>query len=227
MTRSDPARRVGDSRRLGILVSGRGSNLQAIIDAIASDSLRAVIALVVSNVPGVQALDRARAAGIPTAVMPHRDWATRDAYDRALAAAFTAAHVDLVCLAGFMRLLGASFLDAFNGPVLNIHPSLLPAFPGLDAQRQAFDHGVKVAGATVHLVTPELDAGPIVQQASVPVLSDDTVATLSARILDAEHRLYPQAIDLILGGTWRVEGRRFLEAALVADAAEFREGSAL
>lgn len=203
-----------ENRQLGILVSGRGSNLQAIIDAIASDSLRADIAVVISNVDGAAALDRARAAGIQTLVMPHRAWPTRGEYDRALAEALRAHHVDLVCLAGFMRLLGPGFIDTFRHRILNVHPSLLPAFPGLDAQRQAFEHGVKVAGATVHLVTDALDAGPIVLQEAVPVLPDDTAQSLAARILQAEHRLYPQAIELILGGAWHLDGRKLRESAI-------------
>jgi phosphoribosylglycinamide formyltransferase-1 len=172
--------------------------------------LSAEIGVVISNVPGVEGLARAAAAGVDTVVMPRRDWPDRDAYDRALADALRAHDVHLVCLAGFMRLLGAAFIDAFPDGILNIHPSLLPAFPGLDAQRQAFDHGVKVAGATVHFVNAQLDAGPIVMQAAVPVEEDDTVETLSARILAAEHRLYPQAIQRVLDGHWRLDGRRFV-----------------
>jgi phosphoribosylglycinamide formyltransferase-1 len=141
-------------------------------------------------------------------VMPHREYADRATYDRALAAALKARGVELVCLAGFMRLLGPAFIDEFPNAVLNIHPSLLPAFPGLDAQQQAFEHGVKVAGATVHFVTADLDAGPIVCQAAVPVLDADTAETLAARILEAEHRLYPDAIRRLAGGHWRVTGRR-------------------
>ena len=150
------------SRRIGVLVSGRGSNLQALIDAIGRGELHATIAVVISNVPGVAALDRAAAAGIETLVLPHRAWPSREAYDEALAAALRDRGTELVCLAGFMRRLSARFLEAFRGPVLNIHPSLLPAFPGLDGPGQALAHGVKVAGCTVHLVTPELDAGPVV-----------------------------------------------------------------
>jgi phosphoribosylglycinamide formyltransferase-1 len=194
--------------RLGVLISGRGSNLQAILDAIARRELEAAIGVVISNRPEAVGLARAREAGVPTLVMPHKAHPDRAAYDRALAAALKAHGVDLVCLAGFMRLLGPAFIDAFPDAVVNIHPSLLPAFPGLDAQRQAFDHGVKVAGATVHFVTAELDAGPIVAQAAVPVLDTDTAETLAARILDAEHRLYPEALRRIAAGGWRIEGRR-------------------
>lgn len=193
--------------KLGILISGRGSNLQALIDAIATGELLASIAVVISNRADAAGLARAEQAGIPTLVMPHKEYADRAAYDIALAAALKARGVDLVCLAGFMRLLGPAFIDEFPNAVLNVHPSLLPAFPGLDAQHQAFEHGVKVAGATVHLVTADLDAGPIVCQAAVPVLDADTAATLAARILEAEHRLYPDAIRR-LTGRWRVTGRR-------------------
>lgn len=198
-------------RRIGVLVSGRGSNLQALIDSIGRSELKATIAVVISNVPGVAALDRAAAAGIETLVMPHRDWPSREAYDEALAAALRAKGCELVCLAGFMRRLSARFLDVFAGPVLNVHPSLLPAFPGLDGPGQALAHGVKVAGCTVHLVTPELDAGPIVAQAAVPVLPADTHDTLAARVLVEEHRLLPWAVGRVLDGGWRIDGRRFLD----------------
>jgi phosphoribosylglycinamide formyltransferase-1 len=191
--------------------TGRGSNLQAIIDAIGDGRLHAAIALVVANVPSARGLERARTAGLPTREMPHQLWPSRAAYDAAVADALRAARVDLVCLAGFMRLLTPAFLDAFPHRVLNVHPSLLPAFPGVDAQRQALAHGVAVSGATVHFVTPELDAGPIIRQAAVPVLPGDTVESLSARILVEEHRLYPEAIAAVLAGRWRVEGRRFIE----------------
>ena len=196
-------------RTIGVLISGRGSNLQAIIDAIAERRLRARIAVVISNRADAAGLERAARAGIETLVLPHRDFASRDDYDLALAGALAERGVRLVCLAGFMRLLGAPFIAAFPNAVLNIHPSLLPAFPGLDAQRQALEHGVRITGATVHVVTPDLDAGPIVLQAAVPVEDDDTVASLSARILEQEHRIYPEAIGMVLAGGWRIEGRRF------------------
>lgn len=203
---------VGGGRRIGVLVSGRGSNLQALIDAIARGDLMATIAVVISNVPGVAALDRAAAVGIETLVMPHREWPSREAYDEALATVLRDRDVELVCLAGFMRRLSARFLEAFAGPVLNVHPSLLPAFPGLDGPGQALAHGVKVAGCTVHLVTPELDAGPIVAQAAVPVLPEDSPDVLAARILVEEHRLLPWAVGRVLDGAWRIDGRRFLDA---------------
>jgi phosphoribosylglycinamide formyltransferase-1 len=195
------------------LISGRGSNLQAIIDAVADGRLRAEVALVISNIATAAGLDRARAAGVPVAVMPHQDWSTRAAYDRALADTLLAHQVNLVCLAGFMRLLGPTFIDVFPHRILNIHPSLLPAFPGLDAPGQAIQHGVRVSGATVHLVDAALDAGPIVAQAAVAVLPDDTAAALAARILVEEHRLYPDAIERVLNGGWRIDGRRMVDAA--------------
>jgi phosphoribosylglycinamide formyltransferase 1 len=199
-----------DARSIGVLISGRGTNLQAIIDATRVGRLDARIAVVISNRPEAAGLERARAAGIPTMVMPHREHPSREAYDRALVETLESRGVSLVCLAGFMRLLGPAFIESFPHAVLNIHPSLLPAFPGLDAQRQAFHHGVKVAGATVHLVTAELDAGPIVLQAAVPVRDDDTEQTLSARILEQEHRIYPEAIARILDGNWTLDGRRVI-----------------
>jgi phosphoribosylglycinamide formyltransferase-1 len=197
------------NRRLGVLISGRGSNLQALIDAIADGSLNASIAVVISNREDAAGLDRARAAGIEAICLSHRSWPTRDDYDRALARELRARDVALVCLAGFMRLVGAPLIEAFPNAILNIHPSLLPAFPGLDAQRQAIEHGVKVSGVTVHLVTAELDGGPIVVQRAVTVLPGDTPESLSARILAEEHRAYPEAAQMILDGGWQVEGRRF------------------
>ena len=198
---------------IGVLISGRGSNLQALMDAIADRRLDARIAVVISNQPDAGGLDRARAAGIDALVMDHRAYPSRDAHDAALAGVLRASNVSLVCLAGFMRLIGSSLLDAFPQRILNIHPSLLPAFPGVDAQRQALEHGVKVSGATVHLVTSELDGGPIVMQAPVPVRDDDTVDSLSARILIQEHRIYPEAVRAVLDGGWTIRGRRFVRSA--------------
>jgi len=194
-------------RRIGVLVSGRGSNLQALIDAQRTGELGGEIAVVVSNVEGVPALDRARAAGIPALCCVHAGRARME-HDRALVQLLREHRVDLVCLAGYMRLLSPVFFEAFAGRILNVHPSLLPAFAGRDAQRQALEHGVKVSGATVHLVEEALDSGPIVLQEAVPVREDDTVERLSARILEAEHRLYPRAVRLVLDGRYRVEGRR-------------------
>src|SRR5574338_1200665 len=206
---SDPVRRQVPHRTLGVLISGRGSNLQSIVDAIASGALQARIAIVISNRPEAQGLARARAAAIETLVISQKGFASREEYDATLARELQSRGVELVCLAGFMRLVGPALLDAFPDAVLNIHPSLLPAFPGLEAQRQAWEHGVKVAGATVHLVTTELDGGPIVVQQAVPVFDSDTPETLAARILVEEHRLYPQAIQRVLDGDWILDGRRF------------------
>jgi phosphoribosylglycinamide formyltransferase-1 len=197
------------NRRIAVLISGRGSNLQALIDAVAAGRLDATIAVVISNRAGAPGLERARAAGIPVVTLPHRDYASRDAFEAALVEELRAHDVALVCLAGFMRVLGSTFLAAFAGRTVNVHPSLLPAFPGVDAQRQALEHGVKVAGATVHFVTGELDGGPIVAQGPVGVLDTDTADTLSARILEVEHRLYPEAVAAILDGGWTIEGGRF------------------
>ena len=198
------------NRRLGVLISGRGSNLQALIDAIQRSDLHAEIAVVISNVENAPGLERARRAGIEAICISHRGWPSRDDFDRALARELKARNVGLVCLAGFMRLVGQPLLDAFPNAILNIHPSLLPAFPGVDAQRQAIEHGAKVSGVTVHLVTSELDHGPIVVQRTVPVVEGDTVESLAARILVEEHHAYPEAVKLLLEGGWRVEGRRFV-----------------
>jgi phosphoribosylglycinamide formyltransferase 1 len=200
------------SRRLGILISGRGSNLQSIIDAVAQGRLDATVAVVISNRAEAAGLLRAREAGLEALQLSPRDHPNRDAYDRAVVSALTARGVDLVCLAGFMRLVGRPFLDAFPNRILNIHPSLLPSFPGVEAQRQALEHGARISGATVHLVTDELDGGPIVLQSAVPVLTNDTVDSLSARILVEEHRIYPEAIALVLAGGWSLDGRRFVPA---------------
>jgi phosphoribosylglycinamide formyltransferase-1 len=198
---SEPKRGFRRVSALGILISGRGSNLQSIIDAIGAGRLHARVAIVISDRAKAPGLQRARDAGIDALHLDPRNYPSRDDYDRALAEALQSRGVDLVCLAGFMRLVGAPLLEAFPNRILNIHPSLLPAFPGLHAQRQALDHGVRVSGATVHVVTAELDGGPIVRQAAVPVLDDDTEETLSARILEEEHRIYPEAIESVLRNT--------------------------
>jgi phosphoribosylglycinamide formyltransferase-1 len=209
---SEPGSRVAGPapRRLAVLISGRGSNLQALIDAISNGSLNATIAIVISNKADAAGLERARDAGVETLVLDHRAYPSRADYDTAIAQELRSRQVSLVCLAGFMRLIGPKLLEAFPQAILNIHPSLLPAFPGVDAQRQALEHGVKISGATVHIVTGELDGGPIVLQSTVPVRDDDTVDLLSARILIEEHRLYPEAVRIILNGGWRVDGRRFI-----------------
>jgi phosphoribosylglycinamide formyltransferase 1 len=196
-------------KRVGVLVSGRGSNLQALLAAAREDRLGGEVAVVVSNVATAPALDKARAAGVPAFVCDHRG-RTREEHDRAVLRTLQEHRVDLVCLAGYMRLLSTPFLSALPHRVVNIHPSLLPAFPGLDAQRQAWEHGVKVSGATVHLVEEALDAGPIVMQEAVVVRAGDTPETLAARILEAEHRIYPRAVRLLLSGRWRLEGRRVI-----------------
>jgi phosphoribosylglycinamide formyltransferase-1 len=201
------------NRRLGVLISGRGSNLQALIDATRDGRLDASIVVVISNRPEAAGLKLARRAGIEALCVDHRASPSRDDHDRVLAKELLARDVGLVCLAGYMRLVGTPLLHAFQGAILNIHPSLLPAFPGVDAQRQALEYGVKVTGVTVHVVTAELDGGPVVIQRAVPVLDEDTVETLGARILVEEHRAYPEAVKRVLEGGWRVEGRRFVRAA--------------
>jgi len=213
---SDAAMGTDTARRIAVLISGRGSNLQALIDAIADRRLRAEIALVISNRADAAGLERARAAGIETLTISHRDYPSREAFEEVLVREIRRRRAALVCLAGFMRLLGRTFLDAFPNAILNVHPSLLPAFPGVDAQRQAWEHGTKVAGATVHLVTGDLDGGPIVCQAAVPVADADTPETLAARILEQEHRIYPEAVDIVLDGGWTIQGRRFRPAAPAA-----------
>jgi len=187
-----------DGRTLGILISGRGSNMQAILDAIRQGELDARVGVVVSNVASAPGLARAQEAGVPTVVIDHKEFSSREAFDRAVVDELQKREVDLVCLAGFMRLLSPLFVRAFPGRILNIHPSLLPSFPGLDAQRQALEHGVKVTGCTVHIVDEELDHGPIVLQTAVPVREDDTEETLTSRILEEEHHAYPRAIRLLL-----------------------------
>ena len=198
------------NRRLAVLISGRGSNLQSIIDAIDRGELDATIAVVLSNRTDAAGLARAREAGIAAAILSPRDYGNRDDYDAAIVKLLRTHDVGVVCLAGFMRLVGPALLEAFPNLVLNIHPSLLPSFPGLEAQRHALEHGVRVSGATVHLVTSELDGGPIILQSAVPVFDDDTVDTLAARILIQEHRIYPEAIKIVLDLEWAVVGRRFL-----------------
>jgi phosphoribosylglycinamide formyltransferase 1 len=192
---------------VGVLASGRGSNLQAILDASARPGYPARVAVVVSDRERAAALERAAAAGVPAVFLNPKDHADREAYDAALAQTLRAHGVGLVCLAGFMRILSPGFVRAFAGRILNVHPSLLPAFPGLAAQRQALEHGAKIAGATVHFVDDGLDSGPIVLQASVPVREGDTEASLSARILLEEHRLLPEAVRLFAEGRLRVSGR--------------------
>jgi phosphoribosylglycinamide formyltransferase-1 len=194
-------------KRLGILISGRGSNFEAIADRVASGSLRAEIAVVIGNRAEARGLQIARQRALPVVCLPSKGL-DREAYDLTLIEELKRRNVDLVCLAGFMRLLSARFIREFPNRILNIHPSLLPAFPGLDAQHQAVEHGVKISGCTVHFVDEYLDAGPIVLQAAVPVLDGDTAETLSARILTEEHRIYSEAIEIVLSGRFYIEGRR-------------------
>jgi phosphoribosylglycinamide formyltransferase-1 len=196
-------------KRLGLLISGRGSNFEAIADHIADARLEAEIAVVISNRPDAPGLAAARRRGLNAVALPSRGL-DREIYDRQLAGELEKSRVDLVCLAGFMRLLSASFIRRFPDRILNIHPSLLPAFPGLDAQHQALEHGVKIAGCTVHFVDENLDAGPIILQSPVPVRDDDTVDSLSTRILVEEHRIYSEAIRIVLSGRYRLDGRRVL-----------------
>jgi len=205
-------------KNIVILISGGGSNMAAIVRAAERDRwaerFGARIAAVVSNKAEAGGLAIAKAHGIDTAVIPHKDFATREAFDAALATAVDGYAPALVVLAGFMRILTPGFVERYAGRLVNIHPSLLPAFPGLEAQRQALEYGVRVTGATVHLVDAGLDAGPIVMQAAVPVLETDTVETLATRVLVEEHRLYPAAVGFVLDGGWRISGRRVIRVAL-------------
>lgn len=195
--------------RVGVLVSGRGSNLQALLDASARPDYPAEVVVVISDRERAAALERARAAGVEALYVNPKDFADREAFDLALVRELTARRVGLVCTAGFMRILSVAFTRAFAGRAMNIHPSLLPAFPGLHAQRQALDHGVKIAGATVHFLDDgAVDTGPIILQSSVPVQPDDTEDTLAARILTEEHRLYPEAVRLFAEGRLAIAGRR-------------------
>jgi phosphoribosylglycinamide formyltransferase-1 len=203
-------------RRLGILISGRGSNFEAIANSIEQGRLDATIAVVISNKEDARGLETARQRGFHAVCIPSRGQ-DRLAYDRLLVEELRKNNVDLVCLAGFMRLLSAEFIDAFPERILNIHPSLLPAFQGLDAQHQALAHGVKITGCTVHFVDEYLDAGPIVLQAAVSVLDEDTTEALSARILSQEHRIYSEAISIVLSGQYRIEGRRVLHSKIKSE----------
>lgn len=200
------------TRRIGVLLSGRGSNFEALAESCAAGRIPdAEIAVVVSNRENAPGLERARARGIPARAIPSKGL-EREAYDRQVAAVLDQARVELLCLAGYMRLLSPFFVAHFAGRILNIHPSLLPAFPGLEAQRQALEHGVKWSGCTVHFVDENLDAGPILLQAAVAVRDEDTVETLSGRILAEEHRIYTEAVRVVLEGRYRMVGRRVILA---------------
>jgi len=196
-------------KRLGILLSGRGSNFEAIAENIECARLPAEIAVVISNRAEARGIEIARGRDLPFVVLPSRG-VPREEYDRRLVAELRNRGVELVCLAGFMRLLTGEFCQAFPLRALNIHPSLLPAFPGLDAQKQALEQGAKISGCTVHFVDEQLDGGPIISQAAVPVLDDDTEESLAARILEQEHRIYSEAIAMILSGRWQIAGRRVI-----------------
>jgi phosphoribosylglycinamide formyltransferase-1 len=198
------------TKRIGVLLSGRGSNFEALADSVAAGRIpNAEIAVVISHREGAPGIERARARGIDTLIIPSKGL-EREAYDRQVVAALQEKKIDLICLAGYMRLLSPYFVQAFRGRILNIHPSLLPAFPGLESQRQALEHGAKFAGCTVHFVDETLDAGPIILQSAVPIRNDDTVESLSERILAEEHRIYSQAVRIVLEGRFRIDGRRVI-----------------
>jgi phosphoribosylglycinamide formyltransferase-1 len=198
------------TKRIAVLLSGRGSNFEALADSVAAGRIpNAEIALVLSNREGAQGIEKARARGLETRVIPSKGL-EREAYDKLVVAALKEQGAELICLAGYMRLLSAYFVAAFPGRILNIHPSLLPAFPGLESQRQALEHGAKFTGCTVHFVDEYLDAGPIILQAVVPIEDSDTEATLSERVLREEHRIYSEAVRIVLEGRYRIEGRRVL-----------------
>jgi phosphoribosylglycinamide formyltransferase 1 len=198
------------NRRIAVLLSGRGSNFEALAENISAGKIpRAEIAIVISNKPDAQGLERAKSRGIPTRMIPSKGL-EREAYDRLVVATLQEQQVELICLAGYMRLLSAYFVAAFPQRIINIHPSLLPSFPGLESQKQALEYGVKLAGCTVHFVDENLDAGPIILQSAVPVLDSDNEQTLSERILREEHRIYSQAVEIILEGKYKIEGRRVI-----------------
>src|SRR5579863_6931891 len=198
------------TKRIGVLLSGRGSNFEALAESVEAGRIPdAEIAIVVSNREGAEGIERARRRGLDARGIPSKGL-EREAYDKLVVAALQEKKVDLVCLAGYMRLLSPHFVAAFPNRILNIHPSLLPAFPGLESQRQALEHGAKFSGCTVHFVDETLDAGPIIVQSAVPIRDDDTVDSLSARILAEEHRIYSQAVRIVLEGRFRIEGRRVI-----------------
>lgn len=207
---------------IGVLISGGGTNLQALIDAIEAGKLDAKIEVVLSNKVDAYGLTRAQKHGVPTAVLNHKDFSSREAYDQAAVALLRERGVELVALAGFMRLLSPVFVKAFSNRIMNIHPALLPSFPGLNVQQKALEHGARFSGCTVHFVNEECDEGPIIIQAVVPVFSNDTSEALAARILEQEHRIYPRAIQLYAEGRLKVVGRRVL-----VDRAAKAEGQAL
>jgi len=201
------------TKRIGVLLSGRGSNFEALAESVASGRIpNAAIAIAISNREGAPGIDRAKSRGIATRVIPSKGL-ERETYDRQVVAVLQEHNVDLVCLAGYMRLLSPFFVSSFPNRILNIHPSLLPSFPGLESQRQALEYGVKFAGCTVHFVDENLDAGPIILQAVVPVADTDTEDTLSAKILQEEHKIYSEAVRIVLEGRYKIAGRRVLTAS--------------
>jgi len=194
--------------KLGILASGSGTNLQAILEACHNQAIDAEVKIVISDVPTAKALERAKKFGVPTAVHERRTYPAKQSFEQAIINDLKKYEIELVCLAGYMRIIGKDFLNAFENRIINIHPALLPSFPGLDAQKKAWEYGVKVSGCTVHFVDEMTDHGPIILQAAVPVLEEDTVETLRERILKEEHRIYPQAIQLYAEGRLTMKGRR-------------------
>ncbi|MFD2207802.1 phosphoribosylglycinamide formyltransferase [Kiloniella antarctica] len=200
--------------KVGVLISGRGSNLQALLDAASDPSFPAEIVLVASNVPGVTGLERAEKASVATATVNHRDYENRVSFDTAITQTLEKAGVEFVCLAGFMRLVTKEFVEHWHNRMINIHPALLPLFPGLDTHQRALDEGCKLHGCTVHYVRHEMDSGPIVGQAAVPVLSDDTESSLAARVLTAEHKLYPECLRLIAEGKVTIEGNELISPVI-------------
>ena len=196
--------------KLAVLVSGRGSNLQAIIDSIEKSTLAAEISLVLSNVKGVYALERGKKHGLEVVFLDPKGYPNKAAYEEKMIELLQSKFVDLICLAGFVRILGKKFIETFSGKIINIHPSLLPAFPGLNVQKKALEHGVKFSGCTVHFVNEEIDGGPIIKQAIVPIHDEDSVESLSKRILEQEHIIYPEAIQLIIENKIKFSGRRVL-----------------
>jgi len=213
-------------KRIGVLLSGRGSNFEALADSVAAGRIpNAGIAVVISNREGAPGIERAATRGIPAKVIPSKGL-EREAYDKQVAAVLQEYKVDLICLAGYMRLLSPFFVAAYRGRILNIHPSLLPSFPGLEAQRQALEFGARFSGCTVHFVDENLDAGPIILQAVVPILDDDTPESLAARILKEEHRIYTEAVNLVLEGRTRIEGRRVIHLLAPAGRVEAAQGAA-
>lgn len=207
-------------KHVAILISGRGSNMMSLVEAARDPNYPAEVILVISNRPEAPGLQWAAAQGLPTKVIDHKNYPNREDFDAALHEALVASGAEIVCCAGFMRLMTAGFVEKWSGRMLNIHPSLLPAFKGLDAQAQALAAGVKIAGCTVHFVEPEMDSGPIIAQAAVPVADDDTPDTLAARILSAEHKLYPHALRLVATGEARLEGRRVVVGGAVNQTAQ-------